>query len=138
MEEIFISPIDEDLILHFNDAINFKTTLYQNEHVAVDQKVIALLRNNPFSSFAECIFNNLPLDILSPFLDVKETDMKPLKDLTIDWIQRTGGILFKDRELMWSWPIIHRMQSGDLERIEVEAEIPGKFSFFGSFFHLKS
>lgn len=69
------------------------------------------------------MFNNLPCDILSPFLDVKETDMKTLKELTIGWIQRLGGILFGDKKA--KWPVFYRLQSGDLEKTEVEAEISG-------------
>lgn len=125
LEEIFISPIDEDLIIHFNEAITFKPKLYQTEHRSVDKDVLSLLRNDPFSSFAECMLNNLPIDIISCFLNVQDTDMKSLKDLTIGWIQRTGGILFGDKKS--KFPVIYRLQSGDLERIDVEAKAPGSF-----------
>lgn len=115
----------EDLKRDFAASLNYKSRIYHNGHRFDDKEAKLKLQSEPFSFIAECIYNKLPIVILSPFLDVTETDMKPLKDLTIDWIQRTGGILSGNKEA--KWPVFYRLQSGDVERVEVEAEISGKF-----------
>jgi hypothetical protein len=125
--EIFGYP-DEALRKDFENAITFdaKPKLVENICV-VDEKTKKLLQNDSFSSFAECILYDIPIVALSPFLDVKSKDMKPLKDLTLDWIERFGGILLKDIDETKSFSVIYRLPSGILEKSTATPQLPRKF-----------
>lgn len=123
--EIFGSA-DDQLIEDFKESLLSQplSKISTTCDIIEDEKTKKLLQNDSFSSFAECILYDIPLDILSPFLDVKATDMKTLKDLTIDWIERFAGILLKDFDETKSFSIIYRVPSGNLETYQATPQLP--------------
>ena len=75
-----------------------------------------VLEHDQFSTFAECILYEIPIDLLSPFIDAIAEDMKSLKELTLGRIERLDGILLKDIDRSEIFPVIYRSSSGKLEK----------------------
>jgi hypothetical protein len=99
---------------------NFKLSIrnFSSEGSTNDE---SSFKGDPFT-YAELIFNNQTIHVFSSFLDDTTNDKGSLKNLAVDWIKRTMGLLLKHVDGEKTRKLLYRAE--DWETIEVEPTIP--------------
>ncbi|KAG5677305.1 hypothetical protein PVAND_007074 [Polypedilum vanderplanki] len=88
------------------------------------KEINAFLRNNPYAYMVEKFLNKYSFCIESFFLDITKNDMKSLKALTLSWLRRVCGILFKNSKESQNIKVTYRFDAEKYEDIEIIPDYP--------------
>ncbi|KAG5674589.1 hypothetical protein PVAND_004543 [Polypedilum vanderplanki] len=123
LQEIFGN--DDDELMKDFEHFRYRNLVFVERNESLND-INELLRNNPYSYLTQRILNNLSYRISSHYLDTSANDMSSLKDLTLPWLKRTCGILFKNMNGEQVNPkISYQVDSHEnYEDIEIEPEYP--------------
>lgn len=122
--EIIFDTVDQQVVQDFEKSLeSFEATFFTSVKKFDDDEVNRLIKDDPFT-YAELILNNEAIPIGSSFLEVNASDMKPMQDLTVPWIQRVMGLLLKHVDSLTTCQIIYRIDAAHWDKTEVEAIYP--------------
>lgn len=116
--------IVESLVDDFELSLNlFTTGRYENLDEFEDKEVNQIIKNMPMT-LVENILHRRLLSCSSMYLDINATDMKPIAELVLPWIQKTMGLVLKNVNGKNTRKFMSPVNEALWEKIEIEPDYP--------------